>query len=466
VIKGPGGRAGRITLFFLLFSLFAPDGAAPAEAHDIPSAGLEDDTPLRIELRDPWFVETPEKVLAHRPVTKNLRGGSRVQVRVESAGEEFTIVLAREWKGSRAELDYIAARTGSSWPGWTQGSWSLTRLRNGGAPLRIRVFLRSDPNIYIQFRPFSRDKCLMDVVLYEAYVVQSLPLGIPFEGLYITPLEEVLSLGERKFPRKYFDVVPQMYRDQREFIKQVRARLPSLNFRDDGAMDEGGNYVFINSLKAQEGEPGLNCSGFAKWMVDGILRPVTGKRLPVESLKKPFYGRGSSFTEPYEELRDPFFGLDWTRNLAGIAGTILRSPDFAALEETEVRDWPFADLIHRSREGRTVLPYPGFLLNAGFGFEGLQPLLYTLAVNEPGYIYLASVNRDLSGPPNRGPYRTLTMRQHFHIAVLVPYFNEYGNFRVAVFESAEETSFAAFRSRYPGALVNLVRIPVEGAFDP
>jgi hypothetical protein len=57
-------------------------------------------------------------------------------------------------------------------------------------------------------------------------------------------------------------------------------------------------------------------------------------------------------------------------------------------------------------------------------------------------------------------------RQHFHVAVLVPYFNEYGNFQVAVFESAEETRFSNFRTRYPSHNINLVRLPVEGSFDP
>jgi hypothetical protein len=35
-----------------------------------------------------------------------------------------------------------------------------------------------------------------------------------------------------------------------------------------------------------------------------------------------------------------------------------------------------------------------------------------------------------------------------------------------VFESAAETAFAAFVDRHPQAMVNLVRVPVEGAFMP
>jgi hypothetical protein len=244
-------------------------------------------------------------------------------------------------------------------------------------------------------------------------------------------------------------------------MHRVREGLPELVFADDGAIDERGEYVFIDTLEPQPAQAaGLNCSGFAKWLVDGLLRPLTGTRLPVGPLKAPFGGRKSSFSEELEALRDPFFGLDWTRNLAAAANTVLRSPAYGTLEEFEVRKSPFAEVIMRGGGAGTVRLYPGFLENAGFGIEGLQPLLYTLAVETPGRIYLASVNAELT--PAGGP----GMRQHFHVAVLIPYFNEYGNFHIAVFESAEESSFAAFRNRYPDHYVNLVTIPLEPNFEP
>jgi hypothetical protein len=205
--------------------------------------------------------------------------------------------------------------------------------------------------------------------------------------------------------------------------------------------------------------------------VDGILRPHTRERLPIAPLKKPFGERGNSFTETWEELRDPFFGLDWCRNLASLAGTALRSPAFGSLEEIEVRDWPFSQVIQRTAErqaeGSPLISYTGFLTNAGFGFEGLHPLLYTLAIDEPCRIYLAAVNKPISAPVTPDNPRGLPIiRQYFHVAVLVPYFTEQGIFQVAVFESAEETSFSRFRTRYSGQFVNLVRIPIEGKFDP
>jgi hypothetical protein len=392
------------------------------------------------------------------------------------------VILARELTGGAAGAANAAALSSGSFPGWAQGSWILTRRRDTGAATRIRVFLRSDPYAYVQFRPLYNDKCQMDVVLYDACMVRSLPLPVSFERLYTMPVEDVLELAGDKFPRRYFDIDPAGYRDERLLISRIRQFLPDLNFADDGAIDENGVYVYINTLAPQEtprppagpprgtagaSVPGLNCSGFVKWFVDGILRPFTGERLSIGPLKAPFGKRGSSFTDPWEAKRDPFFGLDWNRNLASRAALTLRSPAYAGLEEIEVRAEPFSQLLVRSKNAVSIRNYPGFLENAGYGIEGLKPLLYTLAVDEPGKIYLAAVNNE-TGPASTpdNPRGAPRLRQYFHVAVLVPYFNEYGSFRIAVFESAAETSFNAFQSRYPAHYVNLVRIPLETGFDP
>jgi hypothetical protein len=349
-----------------------------------------------------------------------------------------------------------------------------------GAYERIRIFLHSDPYTYIQFRPMEngggtgvsvpgitagtagspgRGKSLLDMVVYEAYVVRGLPLGLPIESLLTMPLNEIFNaLGE--FPGRYFDPDPDMYRDLRELIQKVRLELPKLKFADDGAIDENGRYVYINSLSPQtaaENSGGLNCSGFTKWFVDGLLYPVTGRLLPIAPLKAATAKSGSSLAENYAEIRDPSFGLDWTRNLALEAAKVFRSPGPALVEEVEVRNGNFAAVIDRRGGQASVRSYPGFLPGAGFGIEGLKPLLYTLAVNEPGCVYLASVNNE-TGPAPR-------MRRHYHEAVLIPYFNEYGVFQTAVFESAAETSLNAFIARYPGQMVNLVRIPAESRFE-
>jgi len=446
---------------FFLFSLLFGEAL---RGQDLDTRKIEDDSSLRVSLLDSWLHETPETVLSKRPELYTLRGGSRIQVRTETSQQnldEFAIVLAREQNGA--------------YPGWAQGSWALTRRRdNDPAGSRIRIFLRSDYNTYVQFRPFSDEKSFMDVVLYDSYLIRALPIPVPLERLYVMPVEDALGLAGDGFPRRYFDPESGAYRDSRAFVSAVRSRLNELVFLDDGAMDENGQFVFINTLEAQTPPPGdaqakggVNCSGFAKWIVDGILRPHTGERLPIAPLKAPFGERGNSFTELWEEERDPFFGLDWSRNLASIAGAALLSPAYGDLEEIEVRDCPFSQVILRQNGGSTVNNYPGYLLNAGFGAAGLHPLLYTLAINEPGRIYLAAVNKEIAAPVTPDNPRGMPiLRQYYHIAVLVPYFSERGVFQVAVFESAEETSFAAFKARYPGQFVNLARIPIDGSFDP
>jgi hypothetical protein len=414
------------------------------QALDVPTRRIEDDSSLRVSLKDAWFLEAPGKVLAQKPLSRVLPGGGKVEIRAEAGKSEFMIILARERNGA--------------YPGWAQGSWVLTRQRASGAAVRIRAFLRSDPYIYVQFRPMSADKSFMDVVVYDAYLVRSMPVPFSFERIMLIPVEEVLSALGDKFPRSYFDALPALYKDSRAFVASVRRYLPALTFQDDGAIDEHGNYVFIETLEAQSGRGGLNCSGFAKWVVDGLLRPLTGQGLTITALKTHFGTRGTSFSAPYDSVRDPFFGLDWTRNLASIANTTLLSANFGKQEEFEVRTWAFPYVTLRSSNAATTESYPGFIEDVGFSFEGLHPLLYTLAISEPGHIYLAAVNNEQGDP---------RLRQYFHIAVLVPYFNEQGNFQVSVFESAAEVPFTTFKTRYPaGHFVNLVRIPLSGDFEP
>ncbi|GHU22596.1 hypothetical protein FACS1894164_05270 [Spirochaetia bacterium] len=433
---------------------------------------IPDDSSLRLELRDEhWFDGSADAVLQKKPFKRTLLGGGRVEVSSGCRDDQFWVVIARELQGS--------------FPEWSQGSWSLVRNRTTGDIEYIRVFLRSDKYLYVQFRPFTgaEDKCFMDVVAYDAYIVSGLILPFSMKRLLVLPVEDVLKAAGTRFPRRYFEPNPDHYQDIRTFIKNVREHLPKLHFADDGGIDEQGRYVYIASQKPQPVDGGLNCSGFAKWLVDGILRPVTGTRLTIPPLKAPFGTRGSSFTNPYEASRDPFFGLDWTRNLAATVMRTLRSPEFGVLSEIEVQSTPFNRIIVRRSDKEAVVEnYPNFIQDVGFSFEGLQPLLYTLAIDEPGYLYLASVNAKEGDPPlAHPPAGRPPLRMHFHVAALLPYFDEKGNFCVTVFESAAETSFASFKrvhqGRYvkqrsgqdlwiPPHFVNLVRIPIEGMFRP
>jgi len=445
----------------ILGKLFLPAfclalAAQPVFGLDVPVARIVDDSIVRARARDAWLVESPARVLAAPRVLHNLDGGGRVEIRSVGRPSEIQVLFARQH------------HTCGQFTGWVQGSWEFTRARNCGAITRARVFPRSDANTFVQFRPFGADRVQMDVLIYDAYVVRGQILPISMDRLSIMPLNDILQLAGAGFPIRYFQPNPDDFIAQRQFIANVRERLPELRFADDGAIDHTGRFVYIATGQEQRGQPGLNCSGFAKWLIDGILRPITGERMEIPPLREPFGDRGSSFTDDFEELRDPFFGLDWIRNLASRAGTVLRSPAFGTLEEIEVRRQPFSQVIMRSGSNVSVRSFPGFLENAGYGIEGLLPLLYTLAIDEPGRFFLAAVNTDMYAPHAPRDWRGRPwMRQYFHVAAFVPYFDERGVFRVAVFESAAETSIGRFKSRYAlGHHINLVRVPLERAFDP
>lgn len=449
------------SVIILVFSAVLPPFAQAAaySALDVPYEEISSDVSLRRTLVDSWFSLPVSSLLQKQAQIYTLNTGESVEVRVERSNTDVLVVISRERNGL--------------YPGTIQGSWILYRNLVDGSPKKIRLYLRSDPYVYVEFRPLSQKKSVLDVVAYSGYIVYAQPIPFAFQDLYTMPVNQVLSSVQDVFPREYFDVDPRLYRDMRYFVSLVRNKLKDLEYADDGALDEQGRPVYIASQLPQNSQWGLNCSGFAKWIIDGLVRPVTGKGLLIDELKQPVAGRGSQFTEPLESVLDPFFGLDWTRNLALQANRILLSSSYAAMQEIEVTETPISQLIIKKGKQTERISFPSYLKNAGFTIEGLPSLMYSLAVRYPQWFYLASVNTDL--PVNLRQYPSGTqlppapgsgIRRHFHVAVLVPYFTEEGVFKVNVFESAAETSFDAFVHRYPGYQIHLVRIPFLGSFDP
>ena len=88
----------------------------------------------------------------------------------------------------------------------------------------------------------------------------------------------------------------------------------------------------------------------------------------------------------------------------------------------------------------------------------LKLILYILARKNPRHFYLGSVNQ---------PYgEDYSLRQHTHLAVLVPHFTRDGEFRVSVFERNAETSLGALIDRFPADYVHLVAVESGPRFQP
>lgn len=225
-------------------------------------------------------------------------------------------------------------------------------------------------------------------------------------------------------------------------IRIIRRKLPTLVDAQTGAIDATGKYV-----DTPEGIQGLNCAGFAKFIADGFYAPIrrqqgkTDLYMSVSKLRQRYFDlRGDEFTSKWEWERDPYFGLDWTRNIASQLGQLRENTSFDH-EAFDVRDksvWKYSE-------------------DTGYPTEYVQEILEKMAKEHPNRWYLASVNSWYGHTPE--------LWQHHHIICLFPYYDKKGMFHCVVFERNNETSLASVLRRFPGSFLHLVWLSAEGDFQ-
>jgi hypothetical protein len=428
------GMMTRIGWFFALTLVWiAGIGFASPVSPEFALGGLPDTSTVRQRYLD--AISGPlHQTLAMKPaIADGLSGPIRVSVGTD---RDYAAVL------------FSVGRDGS-FSYFNQGSYRFLRRKSGGAVIEFDVFLRSRPDTYARVYP-SADRAKMDLVLLGRTVSRAVVVSLPFDRLIQLPFSRIVEIVGDAVDWSLFSPDPVLYADSRSMIRTIRERLPRLRDADDGAMDSAGRYVFIETGEPQlAGRGGFNCSGFAKWVADGIYEPITGKLLDIGELKEKHPDvRGNGLTAPYEDSLDPYFGLDWTRNIARALASISKEPDRSvpSTPADPITSWDITD-------------EPGYRYQANVGFPvaELGPLLYMLAVKRPQYFYLASIN---------GEYGNPRLPRHFHVVVLFPYFTETGEFRTAVFEREAETSLESLARRYPAMSAHLVGIETALRFDP
>lgn len=220
-----------------------------------------------------------------------------------------------------------------------------------------------------------------------------------------------------------------------DILKAVREISPLLKDSPTGAIDSDGNYT-------KNSNNGLNCSGFAKWIVDGFYTPLCkedeSKYISVQVLrKKHLYERGTPDVLRYEDRRDPYFGLDWTRNLAVELGK--KRGENPTYKTYDVTDSSICD----------------YVINCGYPLWKIENVLSEQDKLHPGRIYLGSVNGYYGDNPK--------LWQHYHVVVFIPYY-EKEKLKIAVLERNKETSFSYLLCRYPNTFCHLVGFSSEGEF--
>ncbi|HUX37221.1 MAG TPA: hypothetical protein VMV44_04900 [Rectinemataceae bacterium] len=356
-------------------------------------------------------------------------------------------------------LVYSAQRSGG-WPLYSQGSWIIKREAGSGVFIQAKIFLKSDPGTFIRVYP-DGDRSRLDLVIQGGVFAEKAALPWPFAITLVSKVSDIIAATRDRVDWSLLDPDPADYAEVEALASAVRARLHGLRYSDDGGLDAAGKLVFIANGEPQPRKTaGLNCSGFAQWVVDGILKPASGEWLDRSTLSIKHLATRKSAAEPsFEDSLDPYFGLDWTRNLAVAAVAVFEGADESDPRSADVTESPIALIeasanpINGGQEYEGFAPYEE---DAGFASEGIPALLWWLAIKDPGYFYLASISaQDKAG-----------LRHHYHVSLFFPRFDEGGVFHVDVFESAAETSLEAVIDRTRGQMIHLVRVRAQSIFDP
>ena len=436
--------------FFALFLVFPLVAYMPEYQARLPDSFIES-VQVRTEILLPWLLADPAAVLAKKAETHK-----------ERSIYSFTVSQKQQEKNKMLEISVLYdSRYGE------QSSWYFYKRMEDGEIDSIVLKPVPDSQVSLIFRPYqnrkNEDRSLLELQIYGMSVCKDIPVGLSFSSLFTASLLSIQSLSSATVPWGLLTPEPFLYEDVVSAIQVIRSNLASLIYYDDGAFNELGEPVHILDGSPQKPEVlidlippsqdpvlikgGVNCSGFVKWIVDGMIRPFSGSNTYIEPLKKSTESPKTHFTEPFRYTRDLFFALDWTRNL----GSALVS---ANLKKTVL---PYESGIDVSVE-----PFSGsrgYEKNIGYSVKELIPYMYYLAAKEPGHIYLGALSRERGTP---------LLRQYHHAVALFPYFDAQGLFSLVVFESAIETAPAQFVTSNMDAWIHLVRlkIPQSGFFQP
>lgn len=387
-------------------------------------------------------VETPFKM------NRQLSDGRLVQFEVRKAVRDWYLIF-RNQRGDEPRETY---------PLWGRGTWIIKKDLLTGAYIQAKIFLQDDENSFVRIFPTRDNRSRLDVHLYGRQLGDDVIIPVSFEELMLAPFARIAALTEHSVDWDMIFPDPDSYgyRYVENMVNALEVYADSIVEVEDAAVNGAGLNVFIESGDPllvgtpasdggvlDEGQTGLNCSGYVKWVADGVYSAWSGspgsRHLDIDELRQPTSrnnrnpwseSRSASGTDAREDmdalLRDPRFGLDWNRNLARIVeekrlGMSLSEKEQQALDTGELTGIPFRK-------------------DLGYNLNDLPSALYQLAASRPGAVYLAAVNSRFLPLPTESDPDPIPLHQYWHVSILAPWFDdgdagaERGAFRIAVLD--------------------------------
>ncbi len=264
-------RALSIAALILAAAVFLPASALGEESPgDKAVESLPENHDMRMEYWDSLITAPKDSALGFRPVERTNPWASW-RIYTERTGDAFYAVLS--------------PRRDGAFPVHAQGSWVVKRSLMDGSLQQAKIFLRSDAGTFARIYP-NGARSRMDIVVYGAVLYREVPLPMSLETVLRSPFSRLRELSAALVDWNIFSPDPALYGELGILMDAVRSHLHGLRYADDGAIDADGRAVNIRDLSDQQGQPGLNCSGFVKWLVDGMLKPLSGSYSSVETLKE------------------------------------------------------------------------------------------------------------------------------------------------------------------------------------
>ena len=429
--------------FLVLLSLFIALTAGAQDIIDIPESSL-----LRGRIEEPWF-DLPVPVLktTEAEVIQSM-DGTYFQVSVEDYGDQCAIVVApgKVEKVENYSASGVEVTERTMYLSESPGSWILFKDSKTGEPICIRYYFAVNTEVFLQFRRSSTvpsEKSLADVMVFGEYAAKDIPIGIPLEYFYDMSIDDVLSLIKLVVPWATSSFYSSLYSDTLQMIAKIREKLPRFRLQDEVAYDEMGNLVSIktgNSVYIPGGYENtlfVSSAGFVKWIVDGLVRPISGSGILLDPLVESTEElKTGSVAETKSKEYDTMLALDWTRNLATAMVSIYSGRDYEyGTSGVQVNSAPFNG---------------AYIETAGFKISMLKPIFYYLAVTEPGRFYLGAIRHMANDGAEFVVYNKC--------AAFFPAFDRNGKFSVAAFIDGEEMKIEDFMKDYGSDFIQLVRI--------
>jgi len=455
------------SIFILLIFVLA--GSAFAEYNRM---GVPDSDTIRESIASAWFYPSLKNLRGKKAEVRTNSIGQKFQIRLEESESTFSVVVAPEVTLSFSVVsDGVEGKqTVSEYAADACGSWILTRDSITGKPKSIKYYFAKDGDVFVQFSPdtYAGKKTLADYVIGGCYAARSVPVGVSMESLYTASFNRILTITEKTLPWRYVEIYPGQYENKKSMIAKIKKVLSKIKYEKDGAYNEFGDPVYASSGSPRAVDDAdmnyltVDSNGFVKWVVDGLINPISGSgTLVAPLLRKTVSVSPMGHAHAIDDKDDLNFSLDWTRNLAAARLSSQTRKKYMYEESgVDVSITPFcAEMTSRGIENLT-----GYIPNSGYRSEFLAQTLYVLAATEPTYFYLAAIRtRHPSGTKNGN-------KTEYHSfddsAVIFPYFDESGRFSCTVFESGVEYSLGSFLSKHGDCYVHLTRVLSSDRFFP